>query len=148
MPSVLVRFPKRPMHVVVTAVMTLNFLLIGIVYTSLPGAIVFVAVIALLMSGVFTITSILLMESLPGARGAVMALQSAANQSGVAIGAAWAGGALALLGTYPATYRSIGLWPPMAILCLWMSWRAARTLSSASRAPVDAIEAVAVDPAI
>jgi predicted MFS family arabinose efflux permease len=143
-PRLIARWPKRPMHAICLAILTLNFAAVGVIYVSLPSAMVFVVVIALMIGCAYTITSILLIESLPSARGAVMALQSAANNAGVALGAAWGGIALAGFGNYSATYRSLGLLLPIAALCLLMSVRAVRR-KDAQAAPAEAIE---LEPAI
>ncbi|HAX26006.1 MAG TPA: hypothetical protein DCX80_13360, partial [Chloroflexi bacterium] len=93
-PRVIERVPKRRANVTFATLLGINLLGAGVVYTSIPMVAVFVGVTALLGVSLYLTTGILLLDSLPEARGAVMALQSAGSEVGLALGAAWGGAVL------------------------------------------------------
>lgn len=126
-PRVIERVPKRRLHATFAALLGINLLGVGVVYTSIPTMAVFVGIAALLGVSLFLITSILLLDSLPEARGAVMALQAAGTEVGVAFGAAWGGAALVISNdNYITVYHSLVLLLPLVVLCLMLSARVAR----------------------
>jgi predicted MFS family arabinose efflux permease len=130
-PRIIERRPKHWVHGAFTGLLGLNLLGVGIIYTSIPSAVVFAGAVAFLCASLYLITGILLLDSLPEARGAVMALQSAGSEVGVTIGAAWGGAALAVGGNdYVAMYRGLALLLPFVVLCLALSARSARAQSS------------------
>ena len=107
--------------------MGVNLLGAGVVYTSIPTVALFVGITALLGVSLYLITGILLLDSLPEARGAVMALQAAGTEVGLAFGAAWGGAALVVSNDdYVAVYQSLAILAPLVIICLVMSARSAR----------------------
>lgn len=127
-PRVTERIPKRRAHVTFATLMALNLLGAGVVYTSVRSFALFISITAMLDISLFVITSILLLDSLPAARGAVMALQAAGTEVGLASGAAWGGAALVVGGgDYAVVYRSLAMLLPVAILCLMMSVRSRRS---------------------
>ncbi len=126
-PRVTERMPKRRVHVVFAVLMALNLLGSGVVYTSVRSFALFISITAMLDISLFVITSILLLDSFPVARGAVMALQAAGTEVGLASGAAWGGAVLVVGGgDYAIVYRSLALLMPVAILCLMLSVRSRR----------------------
>ncbi|HQZ89344.1 MAG TPA: MFS transporter [Thermomicrobiales bacterium] len=139
-PRVIERVPKRRANVTFATLLGINLLGAGVVYTSIPMVAVFVGVTALLGVSLYLTTGILLLDSLPEARGAVMALQSAGSEVGLALGAAWGGAVLvASNDNYVAVYRSLAFLLPVAMLCLMMSARSIRLRASPGRE-------VAIDP--
>ena len=74
---------------------------------------------------VFVTGNVLLQDSLPAARGVVMALSSTAAAFGAAIGAAAAGLVLTIWG-YAVIFPTLGMLLPVSLVCLWLSNRAAR----------------------
>jgi predicted MFS family arabinose efflux permease len=114
-------------HAAFTGLLALNFLGVGGLYAGIPTAAVFVGVTAFLSVSLYLITGILLLDSLPEARGAVMALQAAGTEVGVTLGAAWGGAALVIgHDDYVAVYRSLALLLPLVAIGLLLSARAAR----------------------
>jgi DHA1 family inner membrane transport protein len=133
-PRLVERHPKRRVHALFVGLLAVNFLGVGSVYASIPAAVALVGVTAFLSVSLYLITNILLLDSLPEARGAVMALQAAASELGVMLGAAWGGAALVLRDNdYVTVYRSLALLLPFVVIGLILSARAARpTLGPAS----------------
>jgi MFS transporter, DHA1 family, inner membrane transport protein len=126
-PRLVERHPKRRVHALFVGLLALNFLGVGSVYTSIPTAVVLVGVTAFLSVSLYLITNILLLDSMPEARGAVMALQAAASELGVTLGAAWGGAALVIRDNdYVTVYRSLALLLPFVVIGLVLSARAAR----------------------
>lgn len=101
-----------------TVVLATNLLGVGIIYAQPWALIPFIAIASLSSVVVFTATSILLLDSQPAARGAVMALQSAGIEFGAAIGAASVGAGLAVLADYEAVYRLLGFALPVLVVPL------------------------------
>jgi DHA1 family inner membrane transport protein len=140
-PRLIERWPKRKVHGTFIGLMGVNFLGIGIVYTTIPTTAVFVGLSAMFGVCLYLITGILLLDSLPEARGAVMALQAAGTEVGLALGAAWGGAALVLGNDdYVIVYRSLVLLLPLVALCLFMSARVARPAGELPAADVLAVE--------
>jgi len=126
-PRVIERVPKRRVHATFATLMGVNLLGAGIVYTNIPTMALFVGITSLLGVSLYLITGILLLDSLPEARGAVMALQAAGTEVGLAFGAAWGGAALVVSNdNYVAVYQSLAILIPLVIICLLMSARSAR----------------------
>ena len=127
-PRVIEHRSKRRVHGIVAVLLGINLLGVGIVYTTIPAAAIFVGMTALLGVSLYLITGILLLDSLPDARGAVMALQAAGTEVGVSFGAAWGGAALIVSdNSYVDLYRSLAILLPLVIICLLMSARTARS---------------------
>jgi MFS family permease len=73
-------------------------------------------------------SSILLLDTLPSVRGAVMSLSAAGNSLGGAAGTALAGTLLAVQG-YLAIYVGLGLVMPLMIACLVASFLTFRSVA-------------------
>ncbi len=132
-PRIIERVPKRRVHATFATLMGANLLGAGVVYTSIPTVAIFVGITAMLGVSVYLITGILLLDSLPEARGAVMALQAAGSELGLAFGAAWGGAVLvASNDDYIAVYQSLAVLLPLVVLCLLMSARFARPQPTAT----------------
>jgi DHA1 family inner membrane transport protein len=141
-PRLIERRSKRHVHATFAGLMGLNLLGAGIVYTTIPTVAVFVGIIAFLCVSLYMITGILLLDSLPEARGAVMALQAAGTEVGLAIGAAWGGVALIVSdNNYVAVYRSLAILLPLVVLCLALSARSARPRPTPARDAAVAVSA-------
>jgi DHA1 family inner membrane transport protein len=139
-PRIIERWSKRRVHVSFAGLMGLNLLGVGIVYTTIPTFTVFVGLSAMFGVCLYLITGILLLDSLPEARGAVMALQAAGTEVGLAVGAAWGGAALVIgNNNYVLVYQSLALLLPLVVLCLVMSTRVVRP-------SVDLSDAMLVEP--
>ncbi len=69
----------------------------------------FTVVVGLGTTVLYLTSSVLLLEAMPAARGAVLALQTGTFEAGWALGAASAGGLLALSVGYPTIYQLFGL---------------------------------------
>ena len=131
-PRLIERWSKRRVHAAFAGLLGLNFIGVGVIYTSIPTTALFVGLVAFLSVSVYLITGILLLDSLPEARGAVMGLQAAGSEVGVMVGAAWGGAVLAVGGNdYVAVYRSLALLLPCVAICLAMSARATRPSTQA-----------------
>jgi predicted MFS family arabinose efflux permease len=112
-----------------------NLLLVGVAYQQRWALFPLIAILSAAGAMLFICASILLLDSLPGAQGAVMALQSAGLELGGAAGVALTGASLALLDDYEATYRLLGLLVPLVGVCLYVSARRARAVTAAGAAP-------------
>lgn len=117
-PIILRHRPPRAVILWTTAILGANFSSVGIIYVRVWGLFLFVAVASFSCVVLFMCTSILLLDSVPKARGTVMALQSAAFSLGGALGAAGAGAALAALDNYEGVYRLLGIVLPVTIIPL------------------------------
>jgi predicted MFS family arabinose efflux permease len=69
----------------------------------------FALVVGLGTTVLYLTSSVLLLEAMPAARGAVLALQTGTFEAGWALGAASAGGLLAFSVGYPTIYKLFGL---------------------------------------
>lgn len=145
-PVLLRWLPARTVAGAAAALLAANLLAVGLVYGDRSALFPFVAVVSLASVVLFTATSILLLDSSPSARGAVMALQSVGFEVGGAAGAAAAGWALVALGDYAAVYRLLGAVVPLAAVCLLASARPARADRAPSGQPV--APAVEVAPSV
>lgn len=126
-PRIAERIPKRRLYVMLACFMALNLLGVGVLYTTIWSAAIFVGTSAVFGVGLYLLSGILLLDSLPEARGAVMALQAAGTEVGIALGAAWGGAVLVVSGgDYVQVYHSLVLLVPVVAFCLMMSARFAR----------------------
>ena len=134
-PMLLRRRSPRAIARVAVIVLTVDLLLVGIVWTGAWGLAPFIVVASAASTALFVCVSILLLDSLPAARGAVMSLQSAVLELGGSLGAAGFGVALALSDDYEASYRLLGLLAPLALVCLALSGRHVRVVAEAAATP-------------
>ena len=97
-----------------------------------PALLPFAAVVALGTTALYLASTVLLLDALPSARGAAMALQTGTFEAGWALGTAATGGLLAL----PLTYRDILPLGALALVaslaCVARSARRPRAATSAS----------------
>jgi MFS transporter, DHA1 family, inner membrane transport protein len=112
--------------------MAINLALVGTVYSEAWSLVPFNVIASLTFTACFIPINILLLDTLPAARGTVMSLQSAAMELGIALGLASVGAALTRLDGYEATYRALALAPPLVVLILLI---VARIESHAGGAP-------------
>jgi DHA1 family inner membrane transport protein len=125
-PFLLRRWRARQVAAAMTVILTASLLAVGVVFTSQMSLFIFVAIAGAAGGSLFICASILVLDSYPAGRGAVMSLQSAAMEVGGALGTAGFGAVLALNDDYAATYRLLGVVASLALLCLVMSARRAR----------------------
>jgi predicted MFS family arabinose efflux permease len=92
----------------------------------LPAA----AVVALGTTALYPATTVLLLDAMPTARGAAMALQTGTFEAGWALGAAATGGLLTLALSYRDIYALLGLVLALSVACV------ARSARPAGRAPM------------
>lgn len=102
------------------AVISINLLGVGLISARTSALFVFMAITSLASVVLFTSLSILLLDSLPTARGAVMSLQSAGFEVGSALGAAAAGATLSVGGDYGTVYRLLGCVLAVTVV-LWLT---------------------------
>lgn len=115
-PSLLQRVPARPLMGVTIAVLGLSLLGIGTVLAEPWSLFLFITIASFTSVLLFLVVSILLLDSIPTARGAVMALQSAGFEAGGALGISGMGLALVVVSDYPAAYRLIGLFALLVLV--------------------------------
>lgn len=108
-PGLLQRFPARPLMLVTIALLGLSLLGVGIVFRQPWTLFLFITIVSFAGVLLFLFVSIHLIDSIPTARGAVMALQSAGFEAGGALGISGMGLALVIFADYPAAYRAIGV---------------------------------------
>jgi len=125
-PVLLQRLRPRTVVGLAAIVLSLDLAAVGVVYTREWELFPFVAGASLASVTAFTATSILLLDSLPAARGAVVALQSAGFELGGALGAAGTGVGLAVLHDFAAVYRLLGLVLLLTLVLLYLSGREAQ----------------------
>lgn len=136
-PLLLERRSPRTVVLWATLVMSATLLSVGIADTRSWVLFPFIAVASFSSVVIFSSTCILLLDSLPAARGAAMALQSAGFEAGGALGAAVAGAGLAVLGDYELVYRLLGLLLlPLLLVPLALGTRRAAP-SAFTAAPAD-----------
>jgi predicted MFS family arabinose efflux permease len=116
-------YPARWVGASAAAVLMLNLLVVGVVYTRDWALFPFIAIASAAGSFIFLCINILLLDSLPGARGAVMSLQSGSIEIGGAVGVAFAGGALAYFDDYETVYRLLGVLAPLMVIGMVLSLR-------------------------
>lgn len=119
---------RSPASITRVAVLLLaaDLLLVGIAWANAWALAPFIVVASAASTTIFVCVSILLLDSFPPARGAVMSLQSAVLELGAA---------LALLDDYEASYRLLGVVAPLALVCLALSARHARSTAEAPATP-------------
>lgn len=117
------RWGPRSVGAVTIGALSASLFGVGIVFTSQLTLVVFAALAGTVGGVLFLCVNVLLLDSYPERRGAVMSLQSAGLELGGALGSAGFGAALALSGDYATTYRLLGMVAPVALLCLAMSAR-------------------------
>ena len=116
----------RTVFVLVALVESIAFLSMSLVGGAWWQLLPFVVILSAGMTTLYLSTTVLLLDSQPAARGAVMALQTGCFEFGWALGTAVTGGALVLLGSYPAVYATLGLILPLSLLFLAISRGVAR----------------------
>jgi predicted MFS family arabinose efflux permease len=99
-----------------------NFLTVGMIGGEW-ALFVFAVVLSIAGAGVGVPESVLLLESLPSARGGVMSLRTASAEFGLAGGAALLGLLLILFGDYTTAYRAMGVLFPLTVITLYISTR-------------------------
>jgi predicted MFS family arabinose efflux permease len=124
-PVLLRRFSPRIVASVAAVVIAVDLLGVGILFDGAWSLAPFLVIASLGAAMLFLCISILLLDSFPTARGAVMSLQSAGLNLGGAVGVALFGTTLALLDDYAATYRLLSISMVLVVVVLMLSARSA-----------------------
>lgn len=122
-PPLLHRFPAGRVIAVAALVTSANLLATGPFYRQRWTLFPFFIIGSLAIVVLFLASSIALLDSLPRARGALMALQSAGFEFGGALGAGVTGLALHTFGGYSAAYALLGAILPLSLVLLWRAQR-------------------------
>lgn len=122
-PPVLARYPAGKVRLVAALLASANLLGIGVLYRTDWSLIILVGFGGLSMTFVWFCTSVLMLDSLPEARGALMGLQSGLFEFGAALGAAAVGLLLHLTGDYVLAFRALGFVLPLTFALIALSNR-------------------------
>jgi predicted MFS family arabinose efflux permease len=125
-PVLVRRWGPRQVGAAMTIILAVSLLGVGVVFTGQASLFIFAVVAGAAGGALFICASILVLDSYPQGRGAVMSLQSAALEVGGAFGTAGFGAVLAVSDDYAASYRFLGMVMSLALLCLMMSARRVR----------------------
>jgi DHA1 family inner membrane transport protein len=123
-PSLMRNRPPRRVATWSAVVMAVNLAAVGTLYTDEW------TMFLMILVGSFTYTAcvlplnVMLLDTLPSARGAVMSLQSAAMELGIAAGLALVGAALSTFDDYETSFRTLALAPPLIVVLLLLVARA------------------------
>ena len=134
-PVLLRRFSPRIVASVAAVVIAVDLLGVGILFDGAWSLAPFLVIASMGAAMLFLCISILLLDSFPTARGAVMSLQSAGLNLGGAVGVALFGTALALLDDYAATYRLLSIALLLVVVVLMLSARSAAAAGRRTDAP-------------
>jgi predicted MFS family arabinose efflux permease len=137
LPILIRRRSPRKIAVAATIVLAVNLLAVGVVFTARWTIVPFIMIASAACIIGFLAISILLLDSLPSARGAVMSLQSAGLEFGGAAGVALTGAAIALLDDYETSFRLLALVLPLVLICLFRSLRLPRREGPAAMAAAE-----------
>lgn len=105
---------------------------LGVVFTRAWTVFVFVAIASVLGAVIYTTLSVMALDALPHAQGAMVALRAALFTIGWGIGPAVAGVGLAVFGDYRAGYRALGALSVLGIGCMAMGARRAGMVGDVS----------------
>ncbi len=121
---------RSPRFMLVTCATVFGANLVGValIYTSFWSLFPYMVVFGASSGALVVYSSILLLDTLPSVRGAVMSLSAAGNSLGGAAGTALAGTLLAVQG-YLAIYVGLGLVMPLMIACLVASFLTFRSVA-------------------
>jgi predicted MFS family arabinose efflux permease len=108
-PLLLRHVPARPVGAALGVILGCSLLLIGRVALQGWGLVPLVATVSLAGASLFTVLTILLIDALPDARGAGIALLSAGFEIGGVTGVALAGLLLTISGAYATAYGALGI---------------------------------------
>jgi predicted MFS family arabinose efflux permease len=117
-PLALRRVTAQRLFAASAVVLALNLLATGTVYRTLPGVFVATAITSVCAAALYIAANLLLLDAAPSARGSVMALSAASTGLGAAIGTSGVGAVLALLDSYGAAYRLLGLVMVAGAVCV------------------------------
>jgi DHA1 family inner membrane transport protein len=117
-PLLLARFPARRIAAAAAVVMALALATVGLYSDEAWSMFPFVALFSVCWAICFVTSSIYLLDLAPAARSTVSALQSAAMELGIALGAAVGGVLLSVLDDYERMFRSLALVIPVALALL------------------------------
>jgi len=105
------------------ALTAIDLAALGVVFTRAWSLFVFIILASIFGAVVYTTISVMALDTMPEARGAVLTLRAALFSVGWGLGPAAAGVALAVFGEYRASYRALGFLSVLGIGCLVMSAR-------------------------
>jgi predicted MFS family arabinose efflux permease len=128
------RWPTRAILTVCTVAWSINLLLIGVAWNREWTMFPFIAIGSGVASLMFVCLNFELLDSAPGAEGAVMSLQSASLELGGSLGVALTGVAIALIDSYEHVYQLLGAIAPLMLVTLWMGTRSRESLVPAEAA--------------
>jgi DHA1 family inner membrane transport protein len=132
--SVARRWPTRAIFSVCASILSINLLLVGVAYDREWTMFPFIAVGSGISALMFVCLNFALLDSAPGAEGAVMSLQSASLELGGSLGVALTGLALALVDDYEHVYQLLGVLTPLMLVTLWLGTRTQAALVPAEAA--------------
>jgi MFS transporter, DHA1 family, inner membrane transport protein len=142
-PFLLRRFPVRSVHMMATLTMAGSLLLVSVIGGSWWLVLPFAVTIGLSSTVLYLTVSVLLLDSMPQARGAVMSLQTGCFEFGWAFGTALTGATLATTGSYAVVYPLLGLLLAGSLLFLglnaWLAHHARRRPLVAQMSPESAV---------
>jgi predicted MFS family arabinose efflux permease len=122
----------RTLTVIGLALTAITLVALSVVFTRAWTLFVFITIASVLGAMVYTTISVMALDVVPEARGAVLTLRAALFAVGWGIGPAVAGLALTVSGDYLAGYRALGALSVLGIGCLVMSARQASTTHNAA----------------
>jgi predicted MFS family arabinose efflux permease len=148
LPVLLRRRSARTTVVCFALLVSGSLLTVGLVSGAWWPLIPFVVLLSFGAVTLYLTLTVLLLDALPTARGAVMALQTGCFEIGWAAGAALTGVALTTLGSYARTHQLLALLVPLSVACVLLSARRARPAAARQLAgPSDAEQRVQVGAA-
>jgi predicted MFS family arabinose efflux permease len=119
----------RALTVIGLALTATDLAALGVVFTRASMLFTFITIASVLGAVVYTTISVMALDAVPEARGAVLTLRAALFSVGWGIGPTTTGVALAVFGDYRAGYRALGALSVLGIGCLMMSARRASAVS-------------------
>jgi predicted MFS family arabinose efflux permease len=120
-PVALRAWPESRVGAAFGLVLAADLLGVGLVFVRDWSIFPFAFVASLAGAALFTVISVLILDDLPHARGASMALMSAGFEVGGLVGAGGTGAMLAVVGAYAPVYRLLGI---VALVAAWLLLRA------------------------
>ncbi|MGA7669710.1 MAG: MFS transporter [Nitrolancea sp.] len=122
---------RSPRYMLITCATAfgLNLLAVGVLYITYGSLFLYMLIFGVSSGALVVYASILLLDTLPAVRGAMMSLSAAGNSLGGAAGIALAGVLLAVMG-YDAIYVGLGLIMPLMIVCLAVSFSISRSAAA------------------
>jgi predicted MFS family arabinose efflux permease len=128
-PALMRKRQPRGVYVLATLAMSGSLLLVSLVGGDWWMVLPFAVSIGITNTVLYLTVSVLLLESMPSNRGAVMSLQTGCFEFGWAMGSSVTGVMLTALGSYAAVHQVLGLFLLLSLASLALSARRARVSS-------------------